>query len=96
MPRFPACVRGYDTVARFGGDEFVVIMPNSTEKQARALVERMSRQVIAATTPLAAVPVTASFGTAQLRFDEPAAALLERADQRMLENKRARRLELVQ
>ena len=73
------CVRGYDTVTRFGGDEFVVIMPNSTEKQARALVDRMAREVVAATTPLADDPVTASFGTAQLRFDEPAATLLQRA-----------------
>jgi diguanylate cyclase (GGDEF)-like protein len=86
-----ACVRGYDTVARFGGDEFVVILPNSTEKQARALVTRMQRQVEATTTPLARAPVTASVGVAQWRFGEDAASLVERADLRMLENKRIAR-----
>ena len=86
-----ATVRGYDTVARFGGDEFVVIMPNSTEKQARALAERMSQRVIAATAPLASSTISASFGTVQWRFDETSASLLERADRRMFETKRARR-----
>lgn len=85
-----ASVRAYDSVSRFGGDEFVIVMPNSTEKQARALVERMSANVIEATTALGA-PVTASFGIAQWRFDEPSAALLERADRNMLDAKRARR-----
>jgi diguanylate cyclase (GGDEF)-like protein len=74
-----SCVRGYDTLARFNGDDFVVLLPNSTEKQARSLVERMSKDVIAATAPLVATPISTSFGTAQWRFEETAAALVERA-----------------
>ncbi|MCL5676799.1 MAG: diguanylate cyclase, partial [Firmicutes bacterium] len=38
-------VRGSDVVARYGGDEFVVLMPDTTEEQARRVKERIERAV---------------------------------------------------
>lgn len=36
-----SCVRETDQVARYGGDEFVVLMPNCVEAEARAATERI-------------------------------------------------------
>lgn len=38
-------VRGSDLVVRYGGDEFVIILPRGTEEGARALVERVRRRL---------------------------------------------------
>ncbi len=38
-------VRGSDLVVRYGGDEFVIILPRGTEDGARALVERVRRRL---------------------------------------------------
>ncbi|HEX2091417.1 MAG TPA: sensor domain-containing diguanylate cyclase [Longimicrobiaceae bacterium] len=38
-------VRGSDLVVRYGGDEFVVILPRGTEEGARALVERVRKRL---------------------------------------------------
>ncbi|MET0399578.1 MAG: GGDEF domain-containing protein [Longimicrobiaceae bacterium] len=38
-------VRGSDLVVRYGGDEFVIILPRGNEEGARALVERVRRRL---------------------------------------------------
>jgi diguanylate cyclase (GGDEF)-like protein len=40
-----ASVRDTDVVARYGGDEFVVILPESTEEQAAYVAERVRRKI---------------------------------------------------
>gem|GEM_PF-1695051 len=39
-------VRETDIVARYGGDEFVVLMPSTTETQAKMVMERIERAVL--------------------------------------------------
>lgn len=71
-----ACARAADVVARFGGEEFAVILPHTTLEQAQRFAER-ARGAVAAL-PLA---ITASFGAAQLGAQGDVEALLAAADQ---------------
>ncbi|MEQ1579833.1 MAG: DUF484 family protein [Steroidobacteraceae bacterium] len=48
--RIDAQVRSSDAAARYGGDEFVVLLPGATLEQARGLAERIRETVVA--TPL--------------------------------------------
>lgn len=82
-------VRASDVVARYGGEEIVVIAPHTTAAQGAELAERLRKKV--ATTPLLIhtegeprreVRFTLSIGVASLTaHDDSGAKLLERADQ---------------
>jgi diguanylate cyclase (GGDEF)-like protein len=65
-------VRSTDLLARFGGEEFVLLLPSCALDDAVQIVERLR-----AVTPL----VTCSVGVASWDFHESAAELVERADQ---------------
>jgi len=82
--RLTARARDTDTVARTGGEEFLVLMPGTDLAGAARAGERMLAQlreqpVAWNSTPL---PVTASIGVAQVeKGDDDIAAVLARADQ---------------
>lgn len=78
-----AQMRDIDRVGRWGGEEFVVMMPGTRLADAAALAERLRARAEAM--PLrweeCALPVTLSVGVAQWRAgDESPAAMLLRAD----------------
>lgn len=79
----PRQARPYDVVARWGGEEFVVALPNASTEEARGVAERL-RKVIAESEVRApngeAVPVTVSIGVAERRCGESLDAMLDRAD----------------
>lgn len=82
--RMTNCVRPYDTVGRYGGEEFLIIAPSADAMGSLSLAERM-RETIAScpiTTAAGAVNVTASFGVAASDPHEPIApdTLLLRVD----------------
>jgi len=83
-------VRHRDIAARIGGEEFVVMLPDTGVVSARALADRL-RQVLEASR-FAALPgahrVTASFGVAELAPGESLDALLSRADSLLYAAKR--------
>ena len=73
-------VRAEDFTVRWGGDEFIILLPHTTGEAAEALAERIRiafEQNADWVFPLA---VTASFGVAQLREGEQGEALICRAD----------------
>lgn len=57
--------RGVDLPARFGGEEFVVALPDTAIDEARRFAERVRARIASATTQDAA-PLTVSCGVAQL------------------------------
>ena len=82
----PEQCRGYDIVARWGGEEFVVALPEANLAQGREVAERIraavERTVIHATNG-AEIALSVSVGVALRSKDEPQDALLDRADRAM-------------
>ena len=89
---------GSDWVARVGGEEFAIVLPDTGRLEARVIAERL-REIINATKFLGselAVPVTASFGFCSLEdFNQRAPELSERivncADAALYESKHSGR-----
>jgi diguanylate cyclase (GGDEF)-like protein len=87
-------VRAEDTLARFGGEEFVALMPDTDQEGAVALAERLRLGLRAqeANGDKGPVKVTASFGVSSLLPGETAIdAMLNRADQALYLAKQAGR-----
>jgi diguanylate cyclase (GGDEF)-like protein len=83
--------RKADVVARIGGEEFAVLMPEATAKLAAQAAERMRKQLEDAEHPkvpeLGKEAVTASFGVAALVAEERLEDLLAAADSALYESK---------
>jgi diguanylate cyclase (GGDEF)-like protein len=83
-------LRPYDQVARYGGDEFVLLLPGSDEADARQVAERVRDAVAArvASQPELAIAGACSIGVAAWHEPLEAEALLEHADRALLLAKR--------
>lgn len=77
-------VRSCDAVGRYGGDEFIAILPQTNETRARQLAERLRSQI--ATTRVSSFhePLSASVGVAEWAPGATAVQLLARADGALL------------
>ncbi|MGE8482031.1 sensor domain-containing diguanylate cyclase [Pseudomonas sp. FP1740] len=80
------CVRKGDLLARWGGDEFILILPNTLLADARALAERI-RHGLSSLLPVGDFQVTMSFGVVQRFEEEQQTGLLARADQALYRSK---------
>ena len=79
-------LRSSDIFARWGGDEFAILLPHTTRQQAYELAERI-RDTISAHKFEQAGYITCSFGVAEFRKDDDINSFLARADQRLYEAK---------
>ncbi|WP_306117918.1 MULTISPECIES: PleD family two-component system response regulator [unclassified Roseitalea] len=98
--RLRAQVRGMDLVCRYGGEEFVIVMPDTPAVLAAEIGERLRAGVEERLFPLGRagqIPVTASVGVATLAegSGEDAAALLKKADTALYEAKNAGRNRVI-
>jgi diguanylate cyclase (GGDEF)-like protein len=85
-----ASVRLHDVVARYGGDEFGLILTRTTEAEGRPVIERAVADIGSAPLPHGAT-LGVYAGLAEWRPGDQATALLERADAGLLQAKRRRR-----
>src|SRR5579883_37219 len=91
--RIKRSIRGIDLACRCGGDEFIIVMPETDMAVAAMVAERLRRRIAAEPFVVGAgarkIPVTLSIGIAAVRGrDDTAASLLKRADQALYRAKR--------
>lgn len=88
--------RGEELVGRYGGDEFVVLLPETGEAGALVVAERLRRAIAEFAWPSARPAVTVSLGVAEAPLDGiTVEALLATADRRLYEAKHAGRNRLI-
>jgi diguanylate cyclase (GGDEF)-like protein len=80
--------RAFDRVARYGGDEFVVILPNADLRSAAAAGTRALERLLALEPIGDDSPLSASIGVAQWRAPMSTDELLEACDVALLRSKR--------
>ncbi|HEY0440711.1 MAG TPA: PleD family two-component system response regulator [Xanthobacteraceae bacterium] len=93
-------IRGIDLACRYGGEEFVIVMPETDMAIASVVAERLRRRIASEPFPISQpgkrLDVTISIGLAGLAGPEDSApALLKRADQALYRAKRDGRNRVV-
>ena len=83
-------IRGFDTVGRYGGEEFLIILPNTDYAKALRAAER-ARQSIEALVIDGLPRVTISGGVAQREENESIETMIDRADQSLYQAKNSGR-----
>jgi two-component system, cell cycle response regulator len=92
-------IRGIDLACRYGGEEFVVVMPETDMAVATVVAERLRRRIASDPFPIQEgarkVEVTISIGIAALGRCDTAASMIKRADQALYRAKRDGRNRVV-
>jgi diguanylate cyclase (GGDEF)-like protein/PAS domain S-box-containing protein len=85
------CVRESDVVGRYGGDEFMVLLPETGVETAREIADRIRERIEQSPVEVseAGIAVTLSLGLSEFRGGgDTADALIKRADDAMYSSKR--------
>lgn len=89
--RIKECIRQIDTAARYGGDEFAVILPNTSLSDATTVAQRMVN--VAASTPITwkkeLIPLSVSVGLGQYDAETNPEDITSRSDQALYSAKKA-------
>ena len=97
--RLKKSIRGIDLACRYGGEEFVVVMPDTDMTVAGMVAERLRRRIAGEPFNVGkqaqTIDVTISIGMAALLPGDNAAAILKRADQALYRAKRDGRNRVV-
>lgn len=98
--RVASNIRGIDLACRYGGEEFVVVMPDTEKSFAYTVSERLRRQVESIPFPIGRAPhklnITVSMGIAETAGEQDTAEeILHRADQALYRAKREGRNRVI-
>ena len=98
--RIAANIRGIDLACRYGGEEFVVVMPDTDASFAYSVAERLRKSIETTPVEISRTPgkinITISIGIASSEGEaDTADALLHRADQALYRAKRTGRNRVV-
>ena len=97
--RIRKSIRGIDLACRYGGEEFVVVMPETDMAVATVVAERLRRRIASEPFPIQeaarSIEVTISIGIAGLGPRDTAASVIKRADQALYRAKRDGRNRVV-
>ncbi|MCW2267504.1 diguanylate cyclase [Pseudomonas sp. MYb187] len=88
VERVRNCLRAKDLLARWGGDEFVVVMVDASIDDAHTLAQAI-RQALAQAPRIGERQLTMSYGVVQRQDDEDQAQMLNRADRALYRAKAA-------
>jgi len=77
-----ACRRDIDTAFRYGGDEFILVLPEADSRTAAGIAGRVSSLLVDE-----GIALTVSIGIAQLREGQDLKAFIREADQAMYRDK---------
>jgi len=80
-------LRGRDYLGRYGGDEFLLILPNTVSGIALSVTERLSKAVTALHLSTGLTPLTLSIGITEAVPHDDLASLLARADKALYKAK---------
>jgi len=91
-------MRANDIIARFGGEEFVILLPDTETKGALAFAEKIQAEI--STLSISAkngerIPFTISIGISEYKKDNDIDAMLQQADVAMYKAKTAGRNRIV-
>lgn len=89
--------REQDSIARWGGEEFLILMPEATKDVAMKVAERLRQQVETLSVPVNdnVIKVSMTFGVSAHQADEIVDAPLSRADAALYQGKMAGRNQVV-
>jgi two-component system cell cycle response regulator len=98
--RLKASIRGIDLACRYGGEEFVVVMPDTDLGVAATVAERIRRRIAGEPFPInrgaRSIEVTISIGiAARVGPDDTAQMILKRSDEALYRAKRDGRNRVV-
>jgi diguanylate cyclase (GGDEF)-like protein len=87
-------LRPYDSIGRYGGEEFLLCLPDANVEDAKTIVERIREELANNAVEITGpdgkpllIKVTASFGVSSISKDHPTSEAIETADMAMYQAK---------
>lgn len=82
-----AQLRAYDLLGRYGGDEFLLILPHTPSSIALGVTERLCHAVTNISAASGSMPLTLSIGLTEATLEDNTATLIARADKALYQAK---------